>query len=344
MNISVSSFADTAHDFWGWWSDELASMLPAAMRGEATQRDRFDMFLGPDETVIEVVEQGAARRMQEPCSFDALSEEAWEQIEGFAEVHRLRLFLGDPDILEIPVTLPRASSGQIRSALALQLPSLVPIMPDQIDWDFIELSRDEKEIHILLGMARSSRLDALEQVFAEQGLMPPTFCAGADKNTFVLRKPLELAGSPISDKKMKLGITVAAMLAVIPIATISGAELLTSLNLDRAGRLENDLAPRLGREKEAQREEMVRRAAAPLLNIPSASNLLENLAQKLPASDWAVSSTQMPDGDFEFVADMANREAAEEALRKDGNIKQLRAEEEIATESLRSRVRYRISR
>jgi len=89
---------------------------------------------------------------------------------------------------------------------------------------------------------------------------------------------------------------------------------------------------------------MMRRAAAPLLNIPSASNILEALAQNLPASDWAVSSAQSPDGTFEFVADMADRDMAETAMREARTIGRFEVAEEIDTENLRARVRYRMMR
>lgn len=344
MNIALTRSAEALHGFWSWWRDEMAAMLPAKMRGDPTERDRLDIFLSLDETVIETVESGEARRMLEPSILEELPQESWEQIEDLSLDRKPRLFLNETDFLAIPITMPNVSANQLSSAVALQLPVLSPITPDQIDWGFVEAARGENDISLILIIVRSSRLDMLEECFAERGLMPPTFCAEYQSRTAVLRKPLEISRRPAESKKMIMAMAATAMLAMIPITTIGGAEMLTSLNLGRAERLEQDLAPRLAEEKEAQREEMTRRAAAPLLNLPSGSNILEALAQNLPASDWTVSSSQSPDGMFEFVADMAERDEAEAALRKAQTIGRFEVAEEIATENLRARVRYRMMR
>lgn len=344
MNGRLSKAAEIAHDFWAWWSDEMREILPAGLKGDPTERDRFDIFLNDDETAIETVVHGAAQRMVEPCGLNKLPEESWEQINALSQGQKPRLFLAVQDILQISVTMPRASAGQLRSAIMLQLPSLVPILPEQIEWNFTELSRDAQDIQVLLVIARKSRLDDLEEVFAKQGLMPPSFCARVADNSLVLRKPLELSRQPMSGKKRFVAMAATIMLAMIPVFTVGGAEMLASLNLERAERLEQDLAPKLARAKEAQREEMIRRAAAPLLAIPSASNILETIAENLPESDWTIASSQSADGNFEFIADIADRETTETALRKTRLIRQLEAAEEIQTENMRARVRYRVAR
>ncbi|MEP3226281.1 MAG: hypothetical protein ABJO01_09920 [Parasphingorhabdus sp.] len=344
MTGRFSQAAETVHGFWSWWSDEMLGMLPASLKGDPTERDRFDIFLGDEETVIEKVVRGAAQKMVEPCGFNDLPDESWEQISVLLQDQKPRLFLAAKDILQIPVTMPRASAGQIRSALTLQLPGLVPLMPEHIDWNFVEIARDAQNIEITLVIARSSRLDELEEAFAYKEIMPPVFCANVADRCLVLRKPLELTHRPINDKKLLATMAAIGMLAMIPVFTIGGAEMLASLNLERAERLQKDLAPKLAQVRDVRREETIRRAAAPLFNMPSAANLLEMIAQNLPESDWAIASSQSADGSFEFIADMANRESAETALRTIPQIKQLEIAEEMQAENKRARVRYRIAR
>ncbi len=336
--------AEAIHDFWTWWSDELREMLPRDFRGEATERNRFDLFMAKDETTIETVNDGAGQKMREAYALDALPVESWEQITEFAEIRNARLFLGESDFLALPVKLPRASSAQLRSALELQLPSLVPLDPDLIDWDYVELSRNDTHIELSLIMAKSSRLDALETLFAQHDLMPPAFCVQLDDKTITLRKPLEIARKPLEERKMQFAMAMAVMLAMIPVLTIGGAKMMKSIEIDRAERLEEELAPRLAAEKTIAREEMIRRAASPLLNMPSASNRLEGLAQNLPESDWTVSAAQQPDGSFEFVADMLNQEEAELALKQTPVLSRFEMTEELESESPRTRIRYRTSR
>lgn len=320
----------------------MRGMLPAGLQGLPTERDRFDILLGAGGVTIETVTGGDARRMVENCALEELDEESWQQIAALTQDQQPRLFLESKDILQIPIILPRASAGQLRSALALQIPAISPLKPEYIVWDYAELSRSEKEIDLVVVIARVAKIEAIENHFFDQALMPPTFCTRVDDHILTLRKPLEIRNSFLASKDQKIMAAAALMLAIIPVATIAAAELLSSLNIARAERLEQDLAPRLAREKQVRQEEMVRRTAAPLYHIPSASNRLESLARHLPGSDWTVASSQSADGRFEFVADMANREAAEDALGAAPIIRNIRPAEEIPTENLRARVRYEV--
>ncbi len=342
MSMAFSNMASNLQSLWSWWSDEMRAMLPAGLKGLPTERDRFDILLEADSVTIETVAGGEARRMVENCALEELDEESWEQIAALAEEQPPRLFLESKRVLQIPVILPRASAGQLRSALTLQISAISPLKLEYIVWDFAETARTEKEIHLVVAIARLATIDNIESHFFDHALMPPTFCARAEDHILTLRKPLEIRHSFLGSKDQKFMAAAALMLATIPVTTIAVAELLTSLNIARAERLEQDLAPRLAKEKQSRQEEMVRRAAAPLYHIPSASNRLESLARHLPGSDWTVASTQSADGRFEFIADMADRDAAEAALQAAPVIRNFRPAEEIPTENLRARVRYEV--
>ncbi|MEO9599804.1 hypothetical protein [Parasphingorhabdus sp.] len=330
--------------FWAWWSDQLCSILPERWRGGATERNRLDLFILPEETLVESVDNGSGRKLREAYALENLPAESWKQVAALSDVRKARLFLGEHDLLVVPVKLPRVGGGQIRSALELQLPSLVPLDPYLLEWDFIELSRDAAHIQLVLVMAKCARLDVLESLFAQHDLMPPAFCVRLEGKVLTLRRPLEISHKPLEERKMQFAILIAAMLAMIPALTIGGAKMMTSIENDRAESLRQELAPRFAVEKTIAREEMIRRAASPLLNMPSASNRLESLARSLPETDWTVSAAQQPDGSFEFVADMRDREKAESALKQIPILSRLELAEELESESLRSRIRYRTSR
>lgn len=344
MSSKGTKAVESVHDFWTWWSDELRDMLPKNLKGESTERDRFDLFMTDDETVIETVNNGAGQKMQEAYALEDLPAESWEQIAEFSEVRKARLFLNSQDFLVLTVKLPRASGSQLGSTLELQLPNLVPLEPHLLDWNYVELDRNDLHIELALIIAKSERLDTLEGLFTKQELMSPAFCVNHQGKIVTLRKPLEITPKPLEERKMQFAMAMAVMLAMIPVLTIGGAKLMNSIEIDRAERLEQELAPRLAAEKAILREEMVRRTASPLLNMPSASNRLESLAQKLPESDWTVSAAQQPDGSFEFVADMLNREEAEAAFKKVQTLSRFEMTEELESESLRTRLRYRTSR
>ena len=121
MSALVSNMSSNLQSLWSWWSDEMRAMLPAGLQGLPTERDRFDILLDSCSVTIETVTGGNARRMVENYAFEDLDEDSWEQIAALAQDQQPRLFLESKDVLEIPVILPRASAGQLRSALALQI-------------------------------------------------------------------------------------------------------------------------------------------------------------------------------------------------------------------------------
>lgn len=342
MNIKETKAFETAHRFWDWWTDELRGLLPENMRGEPTERDRFDVFMSKGETTIEFVHQGEGESMLEACEIDELPVDSWEQISEIADKHKPRLFLENVDILNIPVRLPRASSSQIDAALQLQLPTLVPLELHMLDWGYVELERNDKTIELALIIAKSARLDELDNLFAEQGLMPPAFCANIEGKVAYLRKPLEISSRSI--EKSKFAMAALVMIAMIPLITIAGANLMTATEVANIERLEGILASRQAQEKQILKEEMVRRSVAPLLNMPSASNRLEALAQNLPDTSWTVSTAQKPDGRFEFVADMQDRDDTEQALNQTKDLQNPKPVEKLEADGGRFRVRYQVGR
>lgn len=344
MSAVLQNLGGKVGEFWNWWSDELSGFLPASLRNEPTERDRFDIFSGARETVIEFVQGGAGEKMVEAVPLDALEEDSWEQIFALADQYPPRLFLQDNDYLAISVKLPKASLADIRSALQLQLGNLVPLKPEYIDWDFVECDRNDKHVFVSLIIAKSARLDEIETLFAEKGLMPPTFCVEHEGKNAVLRRPLLLSSKPADQARKKFAFAAAAMLACTPLITWAGAEILTGQEEARIAELESALEPRLEQEKRILAEEMVRRAAAPLLKMPSASNRLEALAANLPETDWTSAVSQNPEGRLLFVADMEDRGKAEDQLSQSEFLNNLEPIEEFEEDSQRARVRYEVGR
>ncbi|SIO20597.1 hypothetical protein SAMN02745824_3347 [Parasphingorhabdus marina DSM 22363] len=344
MNAPTQNLSQRAGAFWHWWSDELRELLPASLKNQPTERDRFDIFAGDEETVIEYVHNGAGEKMVEAKRLESLEQDSWDQIVALADQYPPRLFLQGRDYLAIPVKLPKASFADIRSALQLQLANLVPLKPEYVDWDFAALERDDKHVFVSLIVAKSARLDEIETLFAEKSLMPPTFCVEHQGRIAVLRRPLLLSSKPADQNKKAFALAAAGLLACTPLVTWAGAEILLSREETRIAELESVLEPRLAQEKQILAEEMVRRAAAPLLKMPSASNRLEALAANLPDTDWTSSVTQDGQGRMQFLADMEDRERAEVGLSRSKIFENLEPIEELDAENTRDRVRYEVGR
>lgn len=344
MNAALQNLGGKAGEFWNWWSDELSGFLPASFKNEPTERDRFDVFAGARETIIEFVQGGAGEKMVEEMPLESLKQDSWDQIYALADQYPPRLFLQDNDYLAISVKLPKASLADIRSALQLQLANLAPLKPEYIDWDFVALERDDKHVFVSLIIAKSERLDEIETLFAEKGLMPPTFCVEHEGKNAVLRRPLLLSSKPADQTRKKFAFAAAALLACTPLITWAGAEILAGQEETRIAELESALEPRLEQEKRILAEEMVRRAAAPLLKMPSASNRLEALASSLPETDWTSTVSQNPEGRLLFVADMEDRAKAEDQLSQSEYLNNLEPVEEFEEENQRVRVRYEVGR
>jgi len=327
--------------FWRWWSRELKDLLPAELHRQKEEQNKFHILPQKDAVIIEYVSNGTGQRLQEESGLSNLPDESWEQIIEIYDGVKQRLFLEEGDYHIIKLELPKSAQNHLTTSVELQLAQLIPIRPGLVDWNIITLESERDHIKIALVYAKSEKINQLESLFAERGLMPPEFCVSIDDEIAVLRQPIEIEPPLLENHKFMGALIAAVMVAATPIVTIGGAELMSSFNMSNAEALEQKLRPRLAREKSIHRQEQARRSAAPIVRMADLSGLLETLAHELPDTMWISSSTQMPDGDIELLINMPSAQAEKGSLENDDLIGKFRMVEEVDSQSGRVLMRYK---
>jgi hypothetical protein len=324
MPVALSSplpgVARSAAGLWQWWVGELRAALPHALRPSATSRPRADIFLGPGGIVVERFAGGHGERFAEERQLADLDEEGWAELAGLIAGSRARILLATPDVYWTRVELPAAARRRLRAAVALQLPNVAPVKPEELVWQAEEAEGGPGRVRALVAMARAQLIEALAQRFEERGLAVPEIAALADDRTVTLRpagREPGAAGSFIERRARPIAIL---LLASIPFTTIASASFLASLTESRIESLRLELAPRLAAEREAARTDQARRALRQVFAQAPASDDIENIALALPESDHALGTSRGPDGGLRLTVETASQEALEERLSENARL------------------------
>lgn len=306
MNALAASrlnLKQTVQRFWYWWSGELLALVPARLKETTRERNRLDMFLEADGVTIEEVVDGVGRRLHEAHTLDALDADAWKEIEQFCAGRFPRLILASSDYLRIDLKLPRGASADLAEAVRLQLHLHSPLNPETIDWGVRKLGSANESVDAALIIARSSRIEAIQSVFAEHGLMPPIIAAPLNDVPLVLRRPLALAGDGTPTFVKRIYWLSAALLMLVPGITILGADIVTATIDAEATEIEARIAPKLAANRDAQRAEIMRRRLSPVAQAPSVVLVLEEVARLLPETMFLLSATALSERRLILVVD-----------------------------------------
>lgn len=119
----------------------------------------------------------------------------------------------------------------------------------------------------------------------------------------------------------ELAAAIAVLIALGPLATIAGAQLLTRQDRSEAERLRTELAPRLAAERsiEAARSEI-----GALVRRPAIGTTLEAFARGLPADATVIRIERNANGGLEADIIAADPDQLRAAIRRDPALAQMR--------------------
>lgn len=119
----------------------------------------------------------------------------------------------------------------------------------------------------------------------------------------------------------RIGLALAVLLAMGPLATIGGAHLLATRTDARSAAIERQLAPRRAAAREAG---AARALLAPALARPALGQVIDRIAAVLPADAMLVSAAQADDGRLVLEFSTPDPDALRAALRRAPGLAALR--------------------
>ncbi len=290
MQSLFQSIVKPTTSFWNWWSNEIIDMIPIRLKDASTSRNYLDIYADTGSTIIESVIAGKGNRLIENAAIFDLDEDCWTEITSLTQELSPRLFLSSNDVLIIDVVLPNKAVTDPEAALALQLPIYSPLDIDKVEWSYFRVGSYNNHINFKLVLVKSSKLDAIEMLFAQHDVMPPAIAAKLDGNILFFRKPLIMKTSLPENRRMQFRLASLFLLFSIPISTIWAAHILTTNNQEKSGVMETQVATKLASWRDEQGQEKIRHRLVPLSGRKSILPIMEEVATLLPDTMWIQSA------------------------------------------------------
>ncbi len=242
-----------------------------------------DVRLTRTGVVVEQINDGIGRRFENDIPLDRFEPADWEQLAELMREGRARVFLEPPQVHVTELRLPAAARTRLRSAITLQLPEILPLDPDLVVWAYgrPRMQGDRLDVDIVFG--RRSDLDELEAALQTFDL-DAQFVGKAGEELITLGSVRSSSRRGLSAQLSKEWLAAISIIASLPITLLGGAMLLGWSNAAAVDVLKRQVEPKIERQRQFDRNEALREALAPLVAIPTASMLLDDLANRLPRS------------------------------------------------------------
>lgn len=136
LKMNLQLLASRANSIWSWWSDEMLSMLPAALRRYWTSnRPRLAIDLTDGRVTLYPADANAAGRMLGHLSLEAGFEDVQAaldaMLDGFPK-DNLGLAISMPGVLSREIELPIAAAGDLDEVLRLDMDRQMPFEADDV--------------------------------------------------------------------------------------------------------------------------------------------------------------------------------------------------------------------
>lgn len=318
-DLRSSEAAGVLAEAWRWWTTELTALVPDRLRPDSGNAAHADIRLGPGTVDVELIADGTGRRFTDARSIEDLDAEAWEQLGNLIATSRTRIILSPPDCFVTTLRLPKAARKRLRSAVALQLLQIAPIEPAMLRWTLETIDIGEADMKVRVAMARTTRVEALREMFDARGMSVPPIHAATSEGTLQLAPGQDSGRRDVKSPDRRAWVVALILLATIPLTTIMGANLFASSAERRIASLQAEIGPRLEIERKARQAEDMRRALRPVLAHPTVSETVEDLAARIPVSDHVKRVERTADRHVRFTLETANSEGVSQALA-DSNV------------------------
>ncbi|WP_106640285.1 hypothetical protein [Allosphingosinicella vermicomposti] len=340
---AVQNVASASADAWHWWVGELSAMIPERLKARFRPSRSSQIHLRTDAVEILVLEaDGDGRRYGDARSLEMLDEAAWAELLLLIDGTKPFVILSPPDCFVTEVRLPRAAQQRLRSAVELQMWQISPLDPSIVKWEAQVLEADEQGLIVQVGMARATRIEAIQSAFELNGLDVPAIHARTASS--IIKIASGRAGSygaaKLTDRKIWL--IAFALICSIPFTIAGGAMLLSSAAQDEIAELQETVAPRLKAEREARNAETVRRALRLILAPPQVGAIVEELAAILPSTDHVQALEKGSGREVQIIAEVADTDAADIALDGSEFLANRETVDVTPTDTDRMRVTYKV--
>ena len=289
----------TLGEYWSWWINELAGMLPKSVRAAILPSvERLYLALHADELIAR---QGTRESTHEIGRYSltdkTLAPESTRELEELADRSReIVLCLPANKLLRKTLTLPLAAEENLRQVLGFEMDRQTPFTADQVYFDYMQTDRDPKTSTLTLDLVvtRRSYLDELLATLEGLGLQPhqATVCtelASGQAQPINLLPAAARQRRPDTARYLNLALGVIALMLLLATIALPLANKIQVINeLEARTELINDKAEvtRRLRDKIEQLGTDSRFLAEKKQTTSMALALIDELTRILPDDTW----------------------------------------------------------
>lgn len=170
----LEEVAESVKGFWQWWTDELAGLMPAALRSRFKEQSKA-LLIEIDNGICRLSTKTAqGPELLSEFNLDAdLDDNEVEQRKTLARMaDQAILLLPDHYILRKIISLPEATASKLEDVLKFEMDRNTPFNADEVYFSYRVLSRDpaQHKIQVELTIVTRAVLDELLNRLSAQGI------------------------------------------------------------------------------------------------------------------------------------------------------------------------------
>lgn len=309
QKVEQSAVAQELKLFQSWWTDQLIALVPEKWKHSGPAIGSEILCDNQGFTVLQ-------RRQDEKLEwrFDdhltALDDEGWEQIAEMAAAGPIT-FVHCSKLLWLDFALPESAAAYADAAIALLLESEIPLKTEAVSSGYnFRRNSETKQLDVCAAVARNTDLDAIDALFIDRGLMPPSHVArDVDGGDYRLRSPIILDQGRDPIWRAAWVALVAAIFAV-PFITTLIANTLADSHREEAQNLAQQLEPRLEQIAANRQYSQSAMLLQPVTKVTAVTHIVETLAGQMPSSMWIEAIGMGSDDSLDMVVVAANADEA----------------------------------
>lgn len=275
---------DGIRAFLRWWIAELGAMVPPRVAQAMRRRHPAAVIaVHADRTEIQLSDGDQQQLLINDQSLEQLDERGWAEVRAIVTSRRTVVRLGPPFGHVVQLALPSGSWGNARRVVELQLERRSPVLPEAIRWNWSAV-RDGAVVTGLIGMVRTHDLERLETLFANNQTPLPAIAVDSAHGPIAIVSGHD--GSDTAERRIDRRWLIAAVAVIlsVPFTSLAGLAVAKMAVRSDIAALAQEVGPKIRADAALRRDLAAVRASRPLLLRPSATTVLEKLAQALPAS------------------------------------------------------------
>jgi hypothetical protein len=282
FSAPLGRWIDAARTAWDWWLSELWNTVPMSLKTRLRARARVDIYLHDDRVELLCTDGKVQFQLCEERPLAALDEASWDELTQTLIDRSARVFLRERDVFCFELSVPRATGRDLPSAIAIQLELASPIDPELTSWSWATVSVTRESALVLVALARSSALDAIQRQFEQRGLLCPPIHAQTPAGIMRLRRGRTCFESMSRRWQRRAVLWSTLLLLSLPLLTLAGAHLLAAIDQAELNGLRQAAAPKLAALRDARRNARLWQAYIPLRALPSSTMMLSELGERAP--------------------------------------------------------------